>query len=129
MQRLSEKSIPVKAKRWLGLILVILLSASIGQGTSARAESQVNSCDLISHSNNVSNDDVQLMPGCEITGCCNSDCSQLRVCCMHWTCTGGWYFCWNLVTGPGFCCREWGPGYFCDCYPAWALPSQQPDNS
>lgn len=64
--------------------------------------------------------DPELMPGCSITGCCNANCSMVRVCCMHWTCLR-WTWLPICPEWPP-CCLEWGPGYFCDCYPSHALP-------
>lgn len=58
-----------------------------------------------------------LMPGCQITGCCNSTCSILRVCCRYHTCVRFTFLC---LLPP--CCLEWATGYYCDCYPSNALP-------
>jgi len=64
---------------------------------------------------------MQLMPNCSITYCCTHDCSWVRVCCSYHTCLS-WTW-WPVCLGWPPCCLEWAMGYFCECYPIWALPT------
>ncbi len=86
--------------------------------------------DFSTESNDCSNlsDDTNaaIASNCRVTGCCNSDCSLVRVCCTS-------HYCKRFtmlpicITGPP-CCLEWVTQYWCDCFPENAIPSYVEDS-